>query len=86
MEKGNSQYFIKVDEKDQTGNVVIHNVQFADDCVLKDRSIFISAARLGNSHRIAHMYTTINYIKDTLQQPENINFSGKRGGGLLEKI
>lgn len=39
MEKGNSQYFIKVDEKDQTGNVVIHNVQFADDCVLKDPSL-----------------------------------------------
>lgn len=41
MKKGKSKYSIKVEEQDQTGKVVIHNMEFADDNEFKDGSLYL---------------------------------------------
>ncbi|XP_061170527.1 uncharacterized protein LOC133179840 [Saccostrea echinata] len=64
-EKGKSKYSIKVEEQDQTGKVVIHNMQSTDDDEFRDGSL-----SLHDWVTAWNRYATIYCIKDTLAQPK----------------
>lgn len=64
-EKGKSKYSIKVEEQDQTGKVVIHNMRSTDDDEVRDGSL-----SLHDWVTAWNRYVTIYCIKDTLAQPK----------------
>lgn len=64
-EKGKSKYSIKVEEQDQKGKVVIHNMQSADEDDFKDGSL-----SLHDWVTAWNRYVTIYCIKDPLAQPK----------------
>ncbi|XP_062607450.1 uncharacterized protein LOC134269265 [Saccostrea cucullata] len=64
-EKGKSKYSIKVEEQDQTGKVVIHNMRSTDDDEVRDGSL-----SLHDWVTAWNRYMTIYCIKDSLAQPK----------------